>query len=322
MHATLPLLEVTDFPTIKRVELDTLQVNLGYLCNQQCLHCHVNASPKRKENMSSATVEQIIQFLKLGHVKKLDLTGGAPEMNPNFRYLVLQAKALGVHVMDRCNLTILEEPGQEDLAEFLAANKVEVIASLPCYSEENVDKQRGKGVFNGSIFGLQKLNALGYGKEGSGLTLNLVYNPIGPHLPPSQFELQESYKKILKDKFDIQFNSLFTITNMPIKRFGSTLISKGQFKEYMQLLRDSYSEENLDSVMCRNMVSVDWQGNLYDCDFNQMLELPMRESNQKNMHISHLLEQDITGRSIVIADHCYGCTAGQGSSCGGALETA
>ena len=322
MHATLPLLEVTDFPAIKRVELDTLQVNLGYLCNQQCLHCHVNASPKRKENMSSETVEQIIEFLRLGNIKNLDLTGGAPEMNPNFRHLVLQAKALGVHVMDRCNLTILEEPGQEDLAEFLATNKVEVVASLPCYSEENVDKQRGKGVFSGSVYGLQKLNGLGYGKEGSGLTLNLVYNPIGPHLPPSQIELQESYKKILKDKFDIQFNNLFTITNMPIKRFGSTLISKGQFKEYMQLLRDNFSEENLDSVMCRNMVSVDWQGNLYDCDFNQMLDLPMAGNGKKNMHISQLLENDITGRSIVIADHCYGCTAGQGSSCGGALETA
>jgi len=322
MHATLPLLEVTDFPAIKRVELDTLQVNLGYLCNQQCLHCHVNASPKRKENMSSETVEQIIQFLKQGNIKNLDLTGGAPEMNPNFRHLVLQAKALGVHVMDRCNLTILEEPGQEDLAEFLAANKVEVVASLPCYSEENVDKQRGKGVFNGSVHGLQKLNALGYGKEGSGLTLNLVYNPIGPYLPPSQVDLQESYKKILKDKFDIEFNNLFTITNMPIKRFGSTLISKGQFKEYMQLLRDNFSEENLDSVMCRNMVSVDWQGNLYDCDFNQMLNLPMPGNGKKNMHISQLLKQKISGRSIVIADHCYGCTAGQGSSCGGALETA
>jgi len=322
MHATLPLLEITDFPAIKRVELDTLQVNLGYLCNQQCLHCHVNASPKRKENMSSETVEQIIQFIKQGNIKNLDLTGGAPEMNPNFRHLVLQAKALGVHVMDRCNLTILEEPGQEDLAEFLAANKVEIIASLPCYSEENVDKQRGKGVFNGSVYGLQKLNALGYGKDDSELTLNLVYNPIGPHLPPSQIDLQNSYKKILKDKFNIEFNRLFTITNMPIKRFGSTLISKGQFKEYMQLLRDNFSEENLDSVMCRNLVSVDWQGNVYDCDFNQMLDLPMPGNGKNKIHISQLLEQKISGRSIAIADHCYGCTAGQGSSCGGALETA
>ena len=320
MHATLPLLEETDFPAIKRAELDTLQVNLGYLCNQQCLHCHVNAGPKRKENMSSSTVEKIIQFLKQGKVKTLDLTGGAPEMNPNFRYLVLQARALGVHVIDRCNLTILEEPGQEDLADFLAENKVEVVASLPCYSEENVDKQRGKGVFDGSVYGLQKLNKLGYGKEGSGLTLNLVYNPIGAHLPPSQTELQTSYKKILKDDFDIEFNHLFTITNMPIKRFGSTLISKGTFGEYMQLLRNSYSAENLNAVMCRNMVSVDWQGNLFDCDFNQMLELSMLGENQQAMHISHLLEQDVTGNSIVIADHCYGCTAGQGSSCGGALE--
>jgi len=322
MHATLPLLEVTDFPALKRVELDTLQVNLGYLCNQQCLHCHVNASPKRKENMSSATVEQIIAFLKKGKIKTLDLTGGAPEMNPNFRYLVLQAKALGVHVMDRCNLTILEEPGQEDLAEFLASNQVEVVASLPCYSEENVDKQRGKGVFNGSVEGLKKLNSMGYGKVGSQLNLNLVYNPIGPHLPPSQSELQTAYKKRLKDDFDIEFNNLFTITNMPIKRFGSTLISKGQFKEYMTLLRDNYSEDNLHSVMCRNMVSVDWQGNLYDCDFNQMLDLPISDKANKTLHISDLLNTNISGKSVVIADHCYGCTAGQGSSCGGALESA
>ena len=319
MHATLPLLKVTDFPEIKRGELEVLQVNLGALCNQQCLHCHVNAGPKRKENMSSATVEKIIRFLKKGKVKTLDLTGGAPEMNSNFRYLVLQARALGVHVMDRCNLTILDEPGQEDLAVFLAENKVEVIASLPCYSEENVNKQRGKGVFDGSVYGLQKLNKLGYGKEGSGLTLNLVYNPIGAHLPPSQTELQSSYKKILKEKFDIDFNNLFTITNMPIKRFGSSLISKGKFEEYMQLLRDSYLPDNLQAVMCRNMMSVDWQGDLFDCDFNQMLELAMLGKNRLAMNVEDLLEQDGEGNSIVTAEHCYGCTAGQGSSCGGAL---
>ncbi len=321
MHATLPLLEDTDFPPLKRTQLNTLQVNLGYLCNQQCLHCHVNASPKRKENMSSATVEEIIQFLSLGNIKTLDLTGGAPEMNPNFRHLVLQAKALGVQVIDRCNLTILEEPGQEDLAEFLAQNKVEVVASLPCYSEENVDKQRGKGVFNGSVHGLQKLNELGYGKTDSGLTLNLVYNPIGPHLPPSQSELALAYKEKLKADFSIEFNQLFTITNMPIKRFGSTLVSKGEFSGYMQLLKDNYSAENLDSVMCRNIVSVDWQGYLYDCDFNQMLDLAMKDKTGTQLHISQLAQLKLSGKSIVIADHCYGCTAGQGSSCGGALES-
>jgi len=321
MHAMLPLLEATDFPPIKRTQLDTLQVNLGYLCNQQCLHCHVNASPKRKENMSSATVEKIIQFLSMGHIKTLDLTGGAPEMNPNFRHLVLQANALDVQVIDRCNLTILEEPGQEDLAEFLAQNMVEVVASLPCYSENNVDAQRGKGVFNGSVHGLQKLNALGYGKTDSGLTLNLVYNPIGPYLPPSQSELELTYKEKLKADFGIEFNQLFTITNMPIKRFGSTLISKGGFSAYMQLLRDNYSADNLDSVMCRNMVSVDWQGYLYDCDFNQMLDLAMKDTTGNQLHISQLAQLELSGKPIAIADHCYGCTAGQGSSCGGALES-
>lgn len=321
MHATLPLLEVTDFPPIKRTQLDTLQVNLGYLCNQQCLHCHVNASPKRKENMSSATVEEIIQFLSLGNIKTLDLTGGAPEMNPNFRHLVLRAKALDVQVIDRCNLTILEEPGQEDLAEFLAQNKVEVIASLPCYSEENVDKQRGKGVFNGSVHGLQKLNELGYGKTSSGLVLNLVYNPIGPSLPPSQSKLELAYKEKLKADFGIEFNQLFTITNMPIKRFGSTLVSRGEFATYMQLLKDNYSADNLDSVMCRNIASVDWQGYLYDCDFNQMLDLAMKDKAGTQLHISQLAQLELSGKSIVIADHCYGCTAGQGSSCGGALES-
>ncbi|HFE37792.1 MAG TPA: radical SAM/Cys-rich domain protein, partial [Gammaproteobacteria bacterium] len=270
---------------------------------------------------SSKTVEQIIALLQRGKVNTLDLTGGAPEMNANFRYLVSQAKALGIHVMDRCNLTILAEPGQEDLAEFLAQNKVDVVASLPCYSEDNVDKQRGKGVFNASIDGLKKLNALGYGKASSGLSLSLVYNPIGPDLPPPQFELQEAYKKILKEKFDIEFNQLFTITNMPIKRFGSTLVSKGQFKTYMQLLKDNYTEQNLQSVMCRNMVSVDWQGYLYDCDFNQMLDLPMKNKGGNRLHISQLLTMPLAGKAIAIADHCYGCTAGQGSSCGGALES-
>ena len=320
MHATLPLLVETDFPAIKRVSLETLQVNLGYLCNQQCLHCHVDSSPKRKENMSFSTVEKLLKLLNTNKIKMLDLTGGAPEMNPNFRYLVKEARALGVHVIDRCNLTILEEPGQEDLAEFLAAHQVEVVASLPCYSEENVDKQRGKGVFNGSIHGLKKLNELGYGKEGGGLSLNLVYNPIGLHLPPSQSELQADYKQKLKADFGIVFNQLFTITNMPIKRFGSTLISKGNFGEYMQLLKDNYSTENLSSVMCRSTVSVDWQGYLYDCDFNQMLSLPMKDNVGSRLHIDDLINTDLSEMPIVIADHCYGCTAGQGSSCGGALN--
>ncbi|MDH3325575.1 MAG: arsenosugar biosynthesis radical SAM protein ArsS [Gammaproteobacteria bacterium] len=319
MHATLPLLRETDFPPIRRNKLETLQVNLGYRCNQQCLHCHVNAGPKRKENMDEETVNQVIDYLKSSDVKTLDLTGGAPELNPHFRYLVTEARKLNIKVIDRCNLTILSEPGQDGLAEFLAENNVEVVASLPCYLEDNVDTQRGKGVFDTSLKGLAELNSLGYGKEHSDLTLNLVYNPQGPTLPPSQVELQASYKEILKEKFDVDFNQLFTITNMPIKRFGSMLISKGQFADYMQLLRDNYSASNLDGVMCLNTISVDYNGDLFDCDFNQMLELPLKGKNQRAMHISTLAQENINDKSIVIADHCYGCTAGQGSSCGGAL---
>jgi len=320
MHATLPLLEVTDFPPIRRKTLEILQVNLGYLCNQQCLHCHVNAGPKRKENMDEETVNQVIDYLKKSDIKTLDLTGGAPEMNPHFRYIVREARKLNIKVIDRCNLTILSEPGQEDLADFLASHSVEVVASLPCYLEENVDAQRGKGVFDSSLIGLEKLNTLGYGKENSDLTLNLVYNPQGAVLPPSQSELQSSYKTILKEKFNVDFNQLFTITNMPIKRFGSMLISKGKFNDYMQLLRDNYSAENLQGVMCLNTISVDYNGELFDCDFNQMLELPLKGKNHKVLHISHLIQENIENKPIVIADHCYGCTAGQGSSCGGALE--
>ncbi len=319
MHATLPLLKVTDFPAIKRHKLETLQVNLGYLCNQQCLHCHVNAGPKRKENMVLETIQQVIAFLQKHRIKSLDLTGGAPEMNPHFRTLVVAARELDVHVIDRCNLTILSEPGYEGIAEFLAEQRVEVVASLPCYLQENVDKQRGKGVFDGSMVGLKKLNALGYGKANSDLVLNLVYNPTGPVLPPSQVELESDYKNILQEKYDIVFNNLFTITNMPIKRFGSTLISKGQFSEYMQLLRNSYSADNLSSVMCKSLISVDYLGYIYDCDFNQMLDLPMRKAGKGKMHINDIKVDALQDKSIIIADHCYGCTAGQGSSCGGAL---
>jgi radical SAM/Cys-rich protein len=320
MHATLPLLEVTDFPAIKRTQLDTLQVNLGYRCNQSCLHCHVNAGPKRTENMDEKTINVLIDFIKSSGVTKLDLTGGAPEMNPHFRYLVKAARGLGVHVIDRCNLTILSEPGYDGLAEFLADNEVEVVASLPCYLEDNVDAQRGKGVFAASIAGLQKLNSLGYAQAGSSRVLNLVYNPQGPALPPGQQELEAAYKTHLMDEFGISFNHLFTITNMPIQRFGSTLISKGQFTDYMSLLKSSFSEDNLNDVMCKTLISVDWQGYVYDCDFNQQLNLPLRLASKPKVHLSELLQVDLGGRPIVIADHCYGCTAGQGSSCGGALS--
>jgi Predicted Fe-S oxidoreductases len=319
MHATLPLLEDSDFPPIRRATLKTLQVNLGYRCNQTCVHCHVNAGPRRTEEMRRETTDQIIAYLRSSGLTHLDITGGAPELNPNFRYLVCAARAFGAHVIDRCNLTILEEPGQEDLAEFLAANEVEVIASLPCYLKENVDRQRGTGVFDASIRALKRLNGLSYGREGSGLILNLVYNPQGPTLPAPQKTLEEAYRKHLSAAFGIVFNQLFTLTNMPIQRFGSLLISTGQFDGYMRLLHAAYEASNLDSVMCRTLISVDWQGYLYDCDFNQMLGLPLRLKRSPRTHITDLTGVDLEGRPIVVKDHCYGCTAGQGSSCGGAL---
>lgn len=319
MHATLPLLKETSFPAIRRDRLETLQVNLGYLCNQTCIHCHVNAGPRRKEVMDADTVRTVLDFLRASTASRLDLTGGAPEMNPHFRELVAEAARLGAHVMDRCNLTILEEPGYEDMAEFLAAHGVEVIASLPCYLEENVDAQRGNGVFQASIRALRRLNALGYGRDGSGLELNLVYNPQGPQLPPPQESLEAAYKRELGERFNITFNHLFTITNMPIQRFGSMLISRGEFAAYMQLLKDAYRPENLDGVMCRTLISVDWQGYVYDCDFNQMLGLPLVRGNRAPVHLSELMGEDLAGNPIVVLGHCYGCTAGQGSSCGGAL---
>lgn len=331
MHATLPLLAATDFPPIRRRTLDTLQVNLGYKCNQSCLHCHVAASPQRTEMMDAHTIALVLEVLRERKVSTLDLTGGAPELNPHFRELVRQARALGVRVIDRCNLTILSEPGQEDLAAFLAEQGVEVTASLPCYSPDNVDRQRGDGVFERSIAGLRQLNALGYGEPGRGLVLNLVYNPQGPSLPPPQGPLEADYKRELLRHFGIRFDHLYALTNMPIQRFGSTLVSKGSFPAYMKLLRESYRADNLETVMCRSLLSVDWQGFLYDCDFNQMLGLHASLADQPRAHagptgpahphLRDLLRHDPAGADIRIADHCYGCTAGQGSSCGGALES-
>jgi radical SAM/Cys-rich protein len=318
MQSTIELLETTDFPDLSRSLLTTLQVNLGYLCNQSCVHCHVAAGPHRTEMMSHELIKMIPQVLIARQIKTLDLTGGAPEMHPNFRELVVAARELGVTVIDRCNLTILTEPGYESLASFLSDHQVEVTASLPCYSAENVDKQRGKGVFDLSIRALQMLNELGYGKLETDLVLNLVYNPLGASLPPDQLSLQARYKEELKDHFNIVFNQLFTLTNMPIQRFGAILLAKKQFHDYMQLLKNSYKPDNLNGVMCRSTISVDWQGNLYDCDFNQQLGF-----NTPDMHIRHLsdlLTIDPQNHTIRIADHCYGCTAGQGSSCGGALN--
>lgn len=315
MHDTLPLLQATDFPALRRATLDTLQVNLGYRCNQSCVHCHVNAGPGRKEMMDVETLALIPRVLAARRLSLLDLTGGAPELHDGFRGLVREARALGVRVIDRCNLTILSEPGQAGLAEFLADQQVEVVASLPCYSAANVDRQRGDGVFERSIDGLRRLNALGYGR-GDGLVLNLVYNPQGPSLPPAQDALEPAYRRELGEHFGIVFDHLLTIANMPIQRFGSMLISQRRFDGYLRLLKSSHADANLAKVMCRSLVSVDWQGWLYDCDFNQQLGLPL---GGQRRHLRDLLDDDLAGSPIRIAQHCYGCTAGQGSSCGGAL---
>jgi radical SAM/Cys-rich protein len=340
MRDSRPYLLDTDFPALTRGKLETVQVNLGYLCNLSFTHCHVNAGPHRKELMTRETIDQILAFIDLHDIKTLDLTGGAPELNPEFRYFVEQARLRDVHVMDRCNLTVLLEEGQEDLAAFLAKHKVEVVASLPCYTEDNVDAQRGKGVFDKSIDALQALNAIGYGHPSSTdhLTLSLVYNPGGAFLPPPQEKLEADYHAYLHTHFGIVFDELYTITNMPISRFGAVLLAKGKFDEYMSLLKASYSQSNLKGVMCRTLISIDWQGYVFDCDFNQMLDMPIALARtapadttnayliasdkiaKQTTHISDLLTRNLFGESIVVADHCYGCTAGQGSSCGGALD--
>ena len=316
MRDAKPLLLNSDFPQIRRGRLSTLQMNLGYLCNLSCTHCHVNAGPNRTELMTRETMETALQFADKYKLETLDLTGGSPEMNPDFRWLVQQARRQGLHVIDRCNPTILVEPGYEDIAEFLAEQQVEVIASLPCYLEDNVDAQRGKGVFSASINALQKLNELGYGRAETGLVLNLVFNPQGIALPPPQMQLEASYREFLSEHFDLQFNNLFTITNMPIQRFGAVLLAKGQFEDYMNLLKQAYQPANLDQVMCKSLLSVDWQGYVFDCDFNQMLEMPLAGYST---HLSQLLKRMPEAMPVAVADHCYGCTAGQGSSCTGVL---
>jgi radical SAM/Cys-rich protein len=324
MHATLPRLLGTDFPLLRRRGLATLQVNLGYRCNQSCLHCHVNAGPGRTEQMDDANLALIPRVLAARRVPTLDLTGGAPELHPRFRDLVRAARGLGAHVIDRCNLTILSEPGQEDLAELLAEHGVEVLASLPGYLEENVNAQRGHGVYARSIDGLRRLNALGYGRQDGERRLNLVYNPGDASLPPAQAGLEVAFKRELWERHGIIFNRLYVLANMPICRFGSTLVSRGQFTAYLALLKANHCRENLDQVMCRDLISVDWQGRLFNCDFNQQLGLAMRteESGEAWPHLRDLLETDYAATPIAVADHCYGCTAGQGSSCGGALGDA
>ena len=322
MRNTLEKLTPSAFPQIHRGRLQTLQVNLGYRCNQQCLHCHVAAGPNRPETMSTGIADLVIETLRTRRFVTLDLTGGAPELNAQFRRLVTAARTLDIDVIDRCNLTVLLEPGQEDLAEFLAANKVEVVASLPCYLEDNVNRQRGKGVFDRSIAALRLLNALGYGDPAGDLHLNLVYNPQGPVLPPPQSSLESDYRRVLGDSHGVRFNQLLALANLPIQRFGSTLLSHGQFDDYVSLLKQAHRNENLDQVMCRSLLSVDWQGYLYDCDFNQMLGLGLQQTDKPRPHLRDLPRLALAGNPIVVADHCYGCTAGQGSSCGGALQDA
>jgi len=321
MRDLLPLLDAIPFPALSRGKLDTLQVNVGYRCNQSCFHCHVNAGPNRTEEMAGEVADTVIEFIERRSIKTLDITGGAPELNAHFRRLVTAARARGVHVMDRCNLTILEQPGQEDLADFLAAHGVEVVASMPCYLQDNVERQRGKGVFDGSIRGLRALNARGYGRDPQ-LPLNLVYNPQGPALPPGQAALEADYKRVLGEQYGIVFNKLFVLANMPIQRFGSALVTKGEFDGYLQLLQDAHLDANLAGVMCRNLISVDWQGYVYDCDFNQMLGLSLERGGREHVRLADLLDDDLAGNPVRVAGHCYGCTAGQGSSCGGALKEA
>jgi len=317
MQDTRPLLLESDFPAMRRLGVDTLQANLGYRCNQSCAHCHVNAGPSRTEMMDRDTADLLLDVAVRHGVSTLDLTGGAPELNPHFRHLVTRARALGLRVIDRCNLSVLEEPGQEDLAQFLADHGVMITASLPCYLESNVDAQRGRGVHARSIAALRRLNALGYGAGGA-LELNLVYNPLGPTLPPPQQALELDYKRELQARHGIGFDRLLTLANLPIARFGAVLLAQGQFDDYLALLKHNFVHANLGQVMCRRLLSVDWRGFVYDCDFNQMLDLPLLASDRR-MHLRDLLGELPLDAPIVTGAHCYGCAAGQGSSCSGAL---
>lgn len=308
------------FPALSRSTLATLQVNLGYRCNQACHHCHVDAGPQRTEMMDAETIELVIRFAREKYIRQVDLTGGAPELHSQFKYLVAQLRQLDIQVIDRCNLTILEEPGQEDLADYLADSRVKIIASMPCHGERLVDVQRGKGVFEKSIRGLQRLNTLGYGRPGSGLELDLVHNPVGGALPPPQAPLELDYKRELQNAHGIVFNQLLTITNMPIARFKHALIRDGKYDDYMQLLTASFEPSNLNNVMCRSLISIDWRGYVYDCDFNQMLTLPLG-AGQGKTHLSELFQRDLLNTPVHVDSHCFACTAGQGSSCGGALSS-
>jgi radical SAM/Cys-rich protein len=308
--------------------VDILQVNVGKLCNMTCRHCHVDAGPDRREVMRRETIDECLRALRVGRISTLDLTGGAPEMNPDFRYFVREARSLGVHVIDRCNLTILLARGYEDLVEFLAEHEVEVVASLPCYLESNTDQQRGTGAYQQSIEAIRLLNAHGYGRAASGdagddqvsagRCLTLVYNPLGPSLPPEQMQLEKQYREYLRANYQIEFDRLFTITNMPISRFLEDLLETGQYDEYMQRLVDAFNPAAVEGLMCRHTLSVGWDGQLYDCDFNQMLEL--NTAGGAPRHIGQFVAEALAGRPIVTGPHCFGCTAGRGSGCQGAIE--
>ena len=304
---------------LKRRAVDVLQVNLGRYCNQACIHCHVEAGPTRKEMMSRDTVEAVLRFLAASKIPTLDITGGAPELHEDFDYLVESAVGLGRHVMDRCNLTVIFEPGKDYLPELFRRHGVELVCSLPCYTAEKVDQQRGKGTFDLSIRALRLFNELGYGQPGSELILNLVYNPVGPHLPPPQEKLEQDYKRILRDRFGIEFNHLYCLTNMPITRYAMHLKLRGEYNRYVELLSANFNAATLDQVMCRNLISVGWDGSVYDCDFNQMLGLAITDGAGKRLHISSLTLEQVAHRAITVGDHCYACTAGSGSGCGGAL---
>lgn len=309
-----------DAETLIRTSLTELQINLGKLCNQTCTHCHVDAGPtKTTENMTPKTAERICELVDAcDSLVTIDLTGGAPELNPCFRSLVTHFRMRGLRIIDRCNLTILSEPGQEDLGEFLATQRVDVVASLPCYLEDNVDAQRGSGVFERSITGLQQLNALGYGKEGSTLNLDLVFNPTGPTLPPDQMSLENAYKGELKKRYNIEFNHLLAITNIPIKRYAQFLKKRGVLVDYMQMLEAAFNPRAARGVMCKAMLSIGWDGQLFDCDFNQMLGMPAAGKSPQTVWDIKSFDEYIHQR-IAVADHCYGCTAGAGSSCGGSV---
>ena len=304
---------------LRHTKTEVLQVNVGKVCNLTCVHCHVNAGPKRKEIMSRATIDRVVDWFAKTDIPKIDITGGAPEMIPDFKYLIERVKALKPqrHVIDRCNLTILLQPGYEDYAEFMFRHEVEIIASMPCYSAENVNAQRGEGVFDDSIKAMQLLNSLGYGIDPR-LPLHLVYNPNGAFLPPLQSELEADYKRELKQHFGIVFNKLYTITNLPIARFASYLKNNNKLDEYMELLIENFNVATIDGLMCRNTISVGWRGEVFDCDFNQMLHMQWRD-DERPLWLWQVDPEQVENRPVMTGDHCFGCTAGAGSSCGGAL---